>query len=78
MKLEPCIALIALNISDSEPDYSYKVCSYKKVCICRMKIYIFIRLSKQQQFQGVFHTKIYFIQGILILKFSQTVFYIKC
>ena len=35
MKLEPCIILkLFLNFSDSEPEYSYKLYSYKaKVCI---------------------------------------------
>ena len=33
MKLESCIILqLFFNFSDSEPEYSYKVYSYKKVC----------------------------------------------
>jgi len=34
MKLEPCIILILfLNFSDSEPEYSYKICAYSEVFI---------------------------------------------
>ena len=33
MKLEPCIILKSFfNFSDSEPEYSHKLYSYKKVC----------------------------------------------
>ena len=46
MQLEPCIIpIVFLDLSDSEPDYSYKLYSYKNVYLIYEKLLGAIHLS---------------------------------